>query len=377
MNNRFFRILFSVLLVALMAVSCQLRDLEDPSQVTAIDIKVDVQAVTNVNANIRSSVHLYSSNTTLWDEKLEQLDPGVMRVLVYDPSTDLLITQKLIYANGVDEYGNRTFKGDLGISYGDYNFLIYNFDTPNTHVMNLDRESQALAYTDEISVTQKARLLGLTKGEGEDKDESEKSEIEKFYENVSIYNEPEHLLVANEKNIHVSPHDTLVTIETEASTIVDSYYLQIRVVGMQYASEATAVITGLSPSNRIGLNERTIDPSAAVVFNLQKGMDDSIEDENKDVLCAVFNTFGKIENVSSELRVTFNVVDTAGNLLQHEVNLDAVFESELAKKYHWLIIEEEEPWVIPQPTPTPNPEGNGGFQPRVDDWEEQTGEITL
>ena len=51
-----------------------------------------------------------------------------------------------------------------------YDFLIYNFDTPNTHVMNLDRESQALAYTDEISVTQKARLLGLTKGEGEDKD---------------------------------------------------------------------------------------------------------------------------------------------------------------------------------------------------------------
>ncbi|MBR6458245.1 MAG: DUF5119 domain-containing protein [Bacteroidales bacterium] len=372
MNNRFFRILFSVLLVALMAVSCQLRDLEDPSQVTAIDIKVNVQAVTNVNANVRSSVHLTAQNTTLWDEKLAQLDPSVMRVLVYSPETDRLLTEKIIYANGVDEYGNRTFKGDIGISHGDYNFLIYNFDTPTTQVMNLDWESQVLAYTDKISYAQKARLLGLTKGDEAD------DEIEKYYENISIHYEPEHLLVANEKNVHISPHDTLVTIETEASTIVDSYYLQIRVVGMQYASEATAVITGLSPSNKIGLNERTIDPSAAVVFDLKKGVDDSLDGENKDVLCAVFNTFGKIENVSSELRVTFNVVDTAGNLLQHEVNLDAVFESELAKKYHWLIIEEEEPWVIPNPHVDPQPgTGGGGFQPVVDDWEEQTGEITL
>ena len=364
MSKRFTHILIAALMLV-GAAACQRRPLEDPNEVVKIAIKVNVKSVINVNANIRNSIKLYNSNTTLWEPKLAQLDPQVMRVLVYDPSSERLLTQSFITATTLDENGQKIFTGNLGISHGDYNFLVYNFDTPTTQVSYENNEESILAYTDEISTAQKARLLGFTKTEDADP-----------YEGTSIHYEPEHLLVANEKDVRISPHDTVVVVETVASSIIDTYYLQIRVKGLQFASEATAVITGLSPSNHIGNNIRTEDPTAAVVFDLNKGYDESLDGENKDVLCAVFNTFGKIENITSDLHVTFNVVDTAGNLLQYDANLDTVFDSELAHLYHWLIIEDA---IIDIPDPGTNQQntGNGGFQPTVDDWTEEHGEIAL
>ena len=363
MTKRIVRILLAAALVMVSFSACHRRPLEEPSGAVRIAIKVDVKTVTNVNANIRSSVVLYGSNTSLWDEKLSQLDPELMRVLVYDPETDELLTQSFISSTEIDAEGNKVFMGSLGISHGNYNFLVYNFDTPTTQVNQENSEQSIIAFTDEVSPAMKARYLGTKADDDED---------------INIHYEPEHLLVANEKDVRISPHDTLVVVRTEASTVVDTYYLQVRVKGMQFASSASAVISGLSPSNHIGYNIRTVDPSAAVVFDMQKGQDLSLDGDNKDVLCAVFNTFGKIDQVSSELYVTFNVFDTAGNLRQYTANLDDVFKTEEAILYHWLIVDESCLVIdIPDPGVNPPTPGNGGFQPQVDDWEEETGEIAL
>lgn len=357
----------------LVGVACERRPLLEQSEAVRIRIAVDVKTVLNVNTNIRNSVRLYGSNSTLWDEKIEQLTPEVMRVLVYDPDSDRLVAQSFITNNGYDEDGIQVFSGNLGISYGNYNFLVYNFDTPTTQVISENRESSIIAYTDEISPALRAKILGTRS----DTKDGEEENVGDLYEDINIHYEPEHLLVANEPNVRISPHDTLVVVQTEASTVIDTYYLQVRVNGLQFASSATAVISGLSPSNKIGINERTVDPSAAVVFEMKKGYDLSIDDENQDVLCAVFNTFGKIEDVESDLFVTFNVYDTAGKLRQYTANLDSVFKSEEARLYHWLIVNED-CLVIDIPDPTPNPqEGGGGFQPQVDDWQEETGEISI
>ena len=363
MNKRFVHILFAAL-VLLGASGCHRRPLEDPNEAVRIAIKVDVKTVTNVNANIRSSVVLYGTSTTLWEEKLSQLDPDLMRVLVYDPETDRLLTQSFISAASIDDEGNKVFMGSLGISHGNYNFLVYNFDTPTTQVNQENSEQSIIAFTDEISPAMKARYLGTKADDDED---------------INIHYEPEHLLVANQKDVRISPHDTLVVVHTEASTVVDTYYLQVRVKGMQFASSASAVISGLSPSNHIGYNIRTVDPSAAVIFDMQKGQDLSLDGDNKDVLCAVFNTFGKIKDITSNLYVTFNVYDTAGNLLQYTANLDTVFNTEEAILYHWLIVDESCLVIdIPDPQGGDKPaNAGGGFQPQVDDWEEETGEITL
>ena len=216
-----------------------------------------------------------------------------------------------------------------------------------------------LGYTSEIPDAMRTRYLGTKAGE---------------YDNVHINYEPDHLMVAREHNLRVSPRDTLVVIKTVATTVVDTYYIQIHVEGMQYASSATAIINGLSPSNHFGLNERTLDPTAAVCFEMLKSQDPRLPGENKDVLCAVFNTFGKIPEATSNLHVTFNVVDVAGNLQQKDINLDTVFKSQDAIEHHWLLIDET--WTIVDPGQGQQETG-GGFRPVVDDWEEINENIIL
>ena len=105
-----------------------------------------------------------------------------------------------------------------------------------------------------------------------------------------------------------------------------------------------------------------------------KSQDPKLPGENKDVLCAVFNTFGKIPEATSNLHVTFNVVDVAGNLQQKDINLDTVFKSQDAIEHHWLLIDET--WTIVDPGQGQQETG-GGFRPVVDDWEEINENIIL
>ena len=255
------------------------------------------------------------------------------------------------------------FSGSLDISYGNFDFLVYNFGTPYTRVESVNNEDEIVAFTDPIPESLRDRYLSTKIGEEASKP-------------ISINYEPDHLVVASEKNLRVSPHDSVVVIKTVARPINDTYYLQIHVEGMQFASSATAVISGLSPSVRFGAGVRTVEPSVAVAFDLNKSTDYRLPGANKDVLCAVFNTFGKVPESPSELIVTFNVVDTAGNLQQYETSLDEVFKTEDAIERHWLLIDET--WVIENPNPhNPGTASGGGFQPKVDDWDQQSGEINF
>ena len=351
-TKNIFRLMGCVAALLLTLVACERRPLQEASEFVQIKVKVNVQTVANV------MVDVYNENIPIPD-----VNTDMMRVLVYDPTSQKLLTQSFISGKTFDEEGNQVLSGTLNIAYGNYDFLVYNFDTPITQVSGEANEKDILAYTGEIPPAQKYRYSGMTKAEG---DPESLMELDMRYE-------PDHLLVAREHNLRVSPHESVIVIETEAHTVVDSYYLQIHVEGMQYASSAMAVISGLSPSNHIGLDERTVDPSVAVAFDLNKSTDPRLPGENKDVLCAIFNTFGKIPEVTSDLYVTFNVIDVAGNLQQFTTSLDRVFKSENAILHHWLLIDET--WVIEDPLP--DEPKNGGFQPTVDDWEEEHGEIVL
>ena len=346
MSKHVIRIALAAVILA-SALSCIRRPLEDMMEQVAIRVDVNVKAVANVSCDV------YNENIPV-----PNVNTDMMRVMVYDPGTRNLLTQSFI-SQKTEENGDQVLSGMLNISYGNYDFLIYNFDTPTTQVSGENNENSILGYTSEIPDAMRTRYLGTKAGE---------------YDNVHINYEPDHLMVAREHNLRVSPRDTLVVIKTVATTVVDTYYIQIHVEGMQYASSATAIINGLSPSNHFGLNERTLDPTAAVCFEMLKSQDPRLPGENKDVLCAVFNTFGKIPEATSNLHVTFNVVDVAGNLQQKDINLDTVFKSQDAIEHHWLLIDET--WVIQKPDDTPQNSG-GGFRPVVDDWEEEQADIVL
>lgn len=344
----------AVLLLTL--VACERRLLEEASEFVEIKVNVDIKAVANVKVDVYNELI-----------PAPDLNTDMMRVLVYDPDTRKLLTQSFISGKSYSEDGSQILTGSLNIAYGNYDILVYNFDTPTTQVTGESDEDEILAYTAEIPPAQKARYSGKTKAGENDFDIDDLLALDMRYE-------PDHLLVGREHDLRISPHDTLVVISTEARTVVDSYYLQIHVEGMQYASSAMAIISGLSPSNHIALNEPTQDPTVAVAFDLNKSTDPRLESDNKDVLCAVFNTFGKVPGVESELIVTFNVIDIAGNIQRYQTRLNELFETEDAIERHWLLVNET--WVIENPNPNTNPT-NGGFQPRIDDWEEEHGEIAI
>jgi len=351
MSKRF--VLIVAALAALLSMaSCHRRPLYDLEEKIKVEVKVNVSAISNITTNI------YNPNIPV-----QKPSTDMMRVMVYDPETKRLLTQSFISSKEIAEDGSEVLSGLLPISYGEYDFVIYNFDTPTTQVTDESYEQKIIAYTSEISASMRSRFFG-TKADAPD------------YSTMLINYEPDHVLVAREHNYRVSPHDTVVVVKTTASTIVDTYYIQIHVEGAQFMSSegASAVITGLAPSNRFGVNVRTEDPSAAVVFDLQKSTDVNIVGDNKDVICAVFNTFGKVANASSDLHVTFSVKDVSGNYQTFDTSLNEVFNSEDAIQRHWLIVNET--FVIEDPRIDPS-DGKGGFQPVVDDWEEEHGEIVL
>ena len=144
----------------------------------------------------------------------------------------------------------------------------------------------------------------------------------------------------------------------------------------RYASDATAVITDLAPSNRFAPNERNYKEYAGTFFEMQRSVDARIRATNQDVLCAVFNTFGKrpdeiAPSLESKLYVTFNVITVDGKKVEMTFDMDSIFKTKQAIENHWLLIDKE--FVVPKPD---NPSG-GGFNPSVDEWNKEEGSLDI
>ena len=346
MNKTLFRAA-AALLAVLCIAACHRRPLLEPSETVMLSVEIDVDNISNVTCDI------YNPDPALGTKSVTT---DMMRVMVYNPTDGKLLTQSFISDKTVNSRGHEVISGTLEIGSGDFDFLPYNFDTPDTFVRDENEEGGITAYTNEIASTIKEKYT--TKATD--------------FSALKAYYEPDHFFVAREHNFHIGIRDTLVVIETVARTIVDTYYIQIPVTGLAAGTTAFGVISGLSPANTFGPNTRSTDASG-VYFEMIKSTDEHLSTENKDVLCGIFNTFGKIDSASSDVRFTVNLKDAQGNLYQKDVNLDLIFKSADAIDHHWLLIDEV--WEF-EPTPEPGTSG-GGFQPEVNDWEEEEGGITL
>ena len=346
MNKTLFRAA-AALLAVLCIAACHRRPLLEPSELVKLSVEIDVDNISNVTCDI------YNTDPNLL---AKNVSTDMMRVMVYNPSDGKLLTQSFISDKTVNSRGHEVISGTLSIGSGDFDFLPYNFDTPDTFVRDENDESSITAYTSEIPSTLKDSYTKATD-----------------FAALHTYYEPDHFFVAQEHNFHIGLRDTLVVIETVARTIVDTYYIQIPVEGLPAGTRAFGVISGLSPENAFGT--KTLNSNASgVYFEMIKSTDPKREGENKDVLCGLFNTFGKLDAASSDVRFTVSLTDANGKLQQKDVNLDAIFKTENATKHHWLLIDEV--WKFEEPEPGPGVSG-GGFQPEVDPWEEEEGGITL
>lgn len=323
-------------------MSCERRPLYEGDEAALLKVHLVTEGIHNVTCDI-------------YNEQLERqrITSDMLRVFIYDKSGSPLLSQGFVSNKSVDERGYETLSGPVMVSPGTYGIVSYNFDVADIHIADEGDFRKIWAYTDEIPATIYSRFGSRSKAMG------------------AVYYAPEHLMVASNPGLVVNAHQGLKTLEMDAHSVVDSYYIQIRITGAENMAEKAAglaVLSGLSPGCLIGEGKPVEEP-VSVYFEMKKSIDPRIEDENQAVLCAVFNTFGRLEDMLSDLKITLSVLSRNGETHQKEIDMTPIFNTEDARKRHWLLIDDV--WDIPEPV------NDGGFSPKVDSWDDIEEEIHI
>lgn len=339
---RFMRIVAVAMLAAMvsMVTSCNFRPMEDTDFNTRIEVDVNIQMVANVTCDIYNELI-----------PVPEIESEVFRVLFFDTKEDKLLSDSFIYDTHLDpETGQMSVRGDINILPGDYRMLIYTFGTESTLIDNYDSWDKSTAYTSPLTDSE-LKTLSL-----------------KAPSDQLIRHQPDHLLVASSKLESIPFHAGVYTITTEATSIVESYYLQVRVEGVQWLSSARAVLTSMAPSATLKDKAKDYRTPTSIYIDLKKS-----EDKGDNVVCNVFNTFGRIPESENELKVTFDLLTIDGKKIEREYEISDLFLSEECIQHHWLLIDDT--IVVPEPE-TP-PATGGGFDPEVSDWENEEHQIEL
>lgn len=365
--NRRANTLMMFLMTLILLTSCELRPLSD----------------LNKNLLLRLRVNLQIQNVT------ETPKVEVMRVIFYDPKTNRRFTEDYVPSEG----------GYISVPPGDYKLIIYNFDTESTLIRNDAQLYQMEAYTNEISQQLKNKAFSVierskseiekgapsrrvrTRAEGdtlniEDDDivgdtisneDKEWAESMDGIENTKIVYEPDHLFVARD-NVTILNDVEEQVVEVEAETVVETYYLSVRVKNIKHMASANALLTGQIGSNFIGYptEEGKSDDNVSLYFPLYAATD---ETEN-DKVHSTFNTFGKMPGKETKLWLTIFLTTQSGQTVEWHKDITEEF---MDNPDHKIEIEEDA-IIVPDP---PAGTGGGGFQPGVSEWEEENHYIEL
>ena len=341
MRRRIFIFIFAALALL---TACKRRELEYGSANLNLHLKINLKVRVN-------------------GEFQDLKEPEMMRVMFFDPDTYDLITESYVKATG----------GPVSLPPGKYKFIAYNFDTEATLVRNDRNYNSIEAYTNEISSAMKSSILNsiryaksATKGTDDD---AWTIALQQVQDNAIIY-EPDHLFVSHQ-DIEVQNISEEQTIEAEAETIIETWKISVQIKNEQYMASARALLTGQIASNFIGLPKELgkTNTDVTLMFDMTAGSDK----EDNDIVVGTFNTFGKNPSVESRLWLTIIIKTVGGDTVEwHRDITDEFFMDEAVEDQTITITDEIE---LPKPE---NPTGGGGgFQPGVDDWDEENIPINI
>lgn len=266
-------------------------------------------------------------------------DPSLMRCIFYDSETGGFVTQAFLPPTG----------GQVSlIPSREYDVLVYNFDTESTWLEDENWYHKIYASTSLIPDSFRTKLRSrATKGE----------------EELIVY-DPDHLFVGRLNDVFIPARSVdapPVILNVNCETVVESWLLEVKTItGVKNIGSMAAVITSLSGSNRIGPNERSTN-FVSVYF------DNQVIDEN-GLLTAKFNTFGWNKDIKEKQILSLVFTDVAGK--GHVFNVDVSDQFPNNKEQ---IIRIELDIDIPEPMTS----GDGGFVPKVDDWDEINTDIII
>lgn len=336
----------------MLLTACEHRELSDPNLGHYLRIYLD-EDIKNVTCGF-------------YDESLKRPEyqrPHVMRVVLADPESGKVVSERFFQSQGEDERGYY-IDGHIGAVAGTYNLLVYNFGSVVTHIRNEQDYYQMQAYTEPVS-EHYLQYLAASRQEVEDQD---------------IVYEPEHLFHAVGEPVVIpqsSQVDTLKTASGDwftAHSVVKSYYLQLRIKGVEWVTSAASLLSGMAGATLLHGHEQMVETQPVnLFFTMNYTGKQAARDGNGStaVLYATFSTFGKLPNLPSTLTLSFEFRKRDGSSQVEKIDITPEFEKPLAKNEQWILLDHE---IVIVP-----PEGaiGGGMSPGVDKWEDVTSEIEM
>lgn len=347
--NMFAKILGLLLLVG-MLFSCEHRPLEDPYNGHYLRIYID--------ENIKNVTYGFYDDTR---NKPEYYRPKVLRVVLTDPISDKIVSERFLQSNGEDERGYYV-DGYIAATEGEYNMMVYNFGTEKTKVRNENSFYNMQAYTSSVSPAFYHYFPTM------------QEEIE----NKTIRYCPDHLYLAISEPIKIENSlnvDTLLNAQGDfftAQTVVKSYYLQVRIKGFEHLTAAVSLLSGMAGGTT--LCSCKLDESDAV--NIFFDMDYAEVNRSRDtstktaVLYTTFNTFGKLPLEDNIYTMNFEFTRTDGTSQVEKIDITSMFDEPLVVEEQWILIEKE---IEIEPVENPG----GGLSPGVDAWGDEWADIQL
>lgn len=350
------KLIYILPIVVLLLMGCERRPLVELSSTHYVRVYVN-ENILNVTEGF------YNENYA----RPHYDSPDVLRLILADPVTGKAVAERFLRNIGEDERGIY-YDGYIFAEPGNYVLMAYNFDTETTIVTNANSCNEAKAYTNIIASHISSNIPSRNQSSTGEK----------------IVYDPDHLFAANCGEVKIgynSEVDTLRTPEGDhftAKSIVKSYYLQVRVKGLEFVSTSIGLLSGMSGSayvNGTGMIEN--DP-VTIYFEMLPGVNSTASGiartntEGVTTIYTTFSTFGKIEGAQNGLNITFDFHTTYGEPYSETLNITDLFYTELAREKQWLLIDHT--ISIPEP---PKVGGDGGFKPIVDEWGDIKTEIEL
>ena len=354
MNKNIIRILCTLLLATLLA-GCERRPLLEATNTHHVRIYID-EGIKNVTYGF------YNPNYARPAYKA----PDVMRVLLADPITGYVQAERFLRDKGKDERGTY-YEGHIIADPGEYSLMAYNFDTETSIVDEGTSFEEAKVFTGEIASYLKAKISSRADSD--------------FPEDEKIVYESDPVFIANCDKVKIGHTDKITSItgadgnHLTAQNIVKSYYLQVKVKGIEYAASTVGLLTGLSGSCRMvdgSMNTKDsvtvyfeLNPDAAKSAGIQRSIpgSEALENDSTVTLYTTFSTFGKIPDLKNKLKITFDFITVYGKSYSETFDISETFLTPEGTENQWLLIDH----VITIPAPPPSG-GGSGLNPEVDDW---------
>lgn len=259
--------------------------------------------------------------------------PSLVRTIFYDRTTGERVATI---------FTGREGGSVVGVDAGTYTVLSFNDDCEYTRITGEDNLNTITAYTESVSMPAGSGLL---------------TKADEYY----AIREPDHLLVGLDTALVVplvEKQDTTITLTSTLKTVMDSYYIRIdSLKGLQNVNSVALYLTGHSGYNEIGKKARSTEDETLYIGTVRP-------DPTYTYLQGTFCTFGKIPGTGGMAYIEI-VVTGAGGTVYH-------FEQDITEQYadpkHVLML------CVKGEI---KPQEQGGFEPEVDEWSEETDDIDI